>query len=96
MYGSNRMVSNDITVNCNKTAEMDTSEFRKYLKDAICPLHPEASDIPGKRVLLVLDSSPGRKDLKLMASLRACEFYVVAMVPNTTHVTQPAINLKRD
>ena len=59
VYGSNRMVSNDITVNCNKTTGMDTVEFRKYLEDAICPLYPEASDIPGKRVLPIFDSGPG-------------------------------------
>ena len=67
---------------------MDTVEFQKYLEDAICPLYPEASDIPGNQVLFILDSGPGRKDLKLLASLRARGFYVIAGVLNTTHVTQ--------
>ena len=89
VYGLNKLTCNGITVNCNRTAGMDTVEFRKYLEDAICPLYPDASDVSGKRVLLILDSGPGRKNLQLLASLRARGIYVVAGVPNTTHVTQP-------
>ena len=66
---------------------MEPVEFRKYLEDAICPLYPEASDIPGKQVLHILDSGPERRDLKLLASLRVQGFYVIAGVANTTHTT---------
>ena len=68
---------------------MDTVEFKKYLEGGICPLYPEASDVPGNRVLLILDSGPWWKNLKLLASLRARGFYKITGVPNTTHVTQP-------
>ena len=68
---------------------MDTVEFRKYLEDTICPLYPEVSDVPGKHVLLILNSGLGRKNLEVLASLRARRFYVIAGVPNTPHVTQP-------
>ena len=83
------MFCNGITVNCNQTAGKDTIEFRKYLEDAIYTLYPETSDIPGKRVPLILDSGPGQKDLKILASLRAWGFYVIAGMPNSTYATQP-------
>ena len=62
VYGSNRLVTDGITINCNRTAGMETIEFRKYLEDSICPLYPKASDIPGKQVFLMVDIGPGQKD----------------------------------
>ena len=63
-------------------------EFSKYLQQAIMPLYPDSQDIPGKRVLLIVDSGPGRYDREILVELRARGLYVMAGVPNTTHVTQ--------
>ena len=40
-------------------------------------------------MLLILDSSPGRKDEGLLSFLAARGFHLLPGVPNTTHVTQP-------
>lgn len=89
VYGENKLVENGISVYCNATAGMDAAEFKKYLTDSIVPLYPNASDVYGKRVLLIVDSGPGRKDAELLAYLRARGFLLHPGVPNTTHVTQP-------
>jgi len=89
VYGEDKIVNNGISVNCNATAGMDTVEFKKYLSDSIVPLYSNASDVKGKRVLLIVDSGPGRKDETLLAYLRARRFLLHPGVPNTTHVTQP-------
>ena len=44
--------------------------------------------MPLKRVLLKLDSGPGRMNLDMLADLRLQGVYVIPGVPNTTHVTQ--------
>ena len=89
IYGENWIVENRISVNCNASAGMDAVEFKKYLMDSIVPLYPNASDVYGKRVLLIVDSGPGRKDEGLLAFLRARGILLHPGVPNTTHVTQP-------
>jgi len=67
---------------------MNAIELDKYTKKGTLPLCPDASDIPGKRVLLKLDSGPGRMSLDMLASLRLQGVHVIPGVPNTTHVTQ--------
>ena len=52
------------------------------------PLYPDAQDTPRKRVLIIVDSGPGRIDLDMLETLRARGFYLMAGVPNTTHVNQ--------
>ena len=89
VYGSDVMVDNGPTVNCNATAGMDSTEFRIFIEDAIVPLYPNASEQDGKRVLLILDSGPGRKGDGLLSFLAARGFHLLPGVPNTTHVTQP-------
>ena len=83
------MTEQGVTANCNAKAGMDDEEFNKYVMDCIVPLYPDAADKPGKRVLLIVDSGPGRMQLKMLADLRAKGIYVKAGVPNTTHITQP-------
>ena len=68
---------------------MDKEEFTtKYLFNSIVPLFPHAKDKPGHRVLLKVDSGPGRMNLNLLAKLRLLGFVMYPCVPNTTHVTQ--------
>ena len=88
-FGFDQVREHGVTANCNAKAGMDDEEFRKYVMDCIVPLYPDAADKPGKRVLLIVDSGPGRTQLKMLADLRAIGIYVKAGVPNTTHITQP-------
>ena len=64
---------------------MDATEFLKFILDAIVQLYPNAAEKDGKRVLLIVDSGPGRKNKKLLSFLAAREFHLLPGVPNSTH-----------
>ena len=88
-WGFGMVVERGCTANCNLKARMHSVEFSKYLQQAIMPLYPDSQYITGKRVLIIVDSGLGRYDRDMLVVLRARGFYIVAGVPNTTHVTQP-------
>ena len=52
------------------------------------PLYPYAQETPCKIFLIIFNNGPVRLDLDMLATLRARGFYLMAGVPNTTHVTQ--------
>ena len=83
------MVERGCTANCNLKAGLDSVEFSKYLQQAIIPLYPDSQDIPGKMVIIIVGSVTGRYDREILVVLRARDFYIMAGVPNTTHVTHP-------
>ena len=65
-------------------------EFHLFIMDSMVKLYPDVADLlPYKRVLIIVDSGPGQKDLLLLAKLKVRGFYLHAGVPNTTHVMQP-------
>ena len=76
------------TFACNRKGGMNEEELKKYLVQAILPLYPDACDIPGKRVLIKLDSGPGQMNESMLAELRVRGFYLLPGLPNSTHVTQ--------
>jgi hypothetical protein len=88
-YGFEQVTQRGVTANCNAKAVMDVEEFDKYVMKCIVPLYPDAEDKPGKRVLLLLDSGPGRTQVEMLARLRRIGIYVKPGLPNTTHITQP-------
>jgi hypothetical protein len=45
-------------------------------------------DVPGKRVMLKVDSRPGRLNIELLAELHLLGFYLYPGVPNMTAVSQ--------
>ncbi len=68
---------------------MDREEFEKYIFNGNVPLYPNALDIPGKRVLIKIDSVPGQNNNEVMcARLWNLGIYLYPGVPNTTAVTQ--------
>jgi hypothetical protein len=68
---------------------MNAIKLEKYLKNSILPLYPDIQDFPGKRVVLKVDSGPGRLNIQMLADLRLHGLYLVPGVPsNTTHKTQ--------
>ena len=58
------------------------------MKKNVCPLYPDVSDTPLKRVSILVDSVPGRANTEILAQLRLKGFYLIPCVLNTTHVTQ--------
>ena len=67
---------------------MDEREFRSYFFNSIVPLFPDAEDVTGKRVIIKVDSGPGRMELGFLAEARTLGFIIYPGVPNTTAVTQ--------
>jgi hypothetical protein len=76
------------SVGLNEKGGMDEAEFEKYFRNSILPLFPDALDLPGFRVMVKVDSGPGRLNVNLLAELRLLGFYLYPGVPNTTAVTQ--------
>lgn len=88
-WGLGRLTALKATIGANPKGGMDQDEFAKYLMECIINrLFPDVRDVPGKRVLLILDSGPGRDCEELLAKLRVKGVYIILGVPNSTHVTQ--------
>mmetsp|Transcript_24214 Transcript_24214/g.44508 ORF Transcript_24214/g.44508 Transcript_24214/m.44508 type:complete len:349 (+) Transcript_24214:479-1525(+) len=77
-----------VTFGMNAKGGMDEAEFEKYLTHSIFPLYPDVKDVMGKRVMLKVDSGPGRLNMELLARCRLLGFVLYPGVPNTTAVTQ--------
>ena len=58
-----------MTFGQNEKGGMDEDEFEKYLLNSIVPLYPDAKNMPGNRVLLKVDSGPGRMNIRLLTKL---------------------------
>ena len=76
------------TFGMNERGGMNSVELAKYMKSAVLPLYPDMEDKPGKRIIMKLDSGPGRMNVEMLAELRLLGCYVVPGVPNTTSKTQ--------
>ena len=76
------------TFGMNERAGMNAEELHKYITGSILPLFPDMEDVPRKRVILKLDSGPGRMNVQMLAELRLRGLYVMPGVPNTTSKTQ--------
>jgi len=48
-----------VTVAMNMKGGMDEREFRSYFLNYIVPLFSDAQDVPGKRVIMKVESGPG-------------------------------------
>jgi len=55
---------------------MTDDEFEKYIENSTVPLYPNLTDMPGKRVLLKVDSGPGRNRRELLMKCRFCRLYI--------------------
>ena len=77
-----------VTIGMNEKGGMDDVEFRQYFLNSIVPLYPDSNDVNGKRVMVKVDSGPGRLQENFLAEARTLGFIVYPGVPNTTAVTQ--------
>ena len=87
-FGFEEMRTFDCTFGMNEKAGMNSEELQKYFMKCIVPLYPDLEDRPLKRVLVKVDSGPGRTNLEMLAQLRLRGLYLMPGVPNTTSVTQ--------
>jgi hypothetical protein len=87
-FGHEEEQDRPCTFGMNEKAGMNAAELHKYIFNSILPLYPELEDRPGKRILMKVDSGPGRTNLDMLAELRLQGCYLVPGVPNTTAVTQ--------
>jgi hypothetical protein len=87
-FGTNCEKEWPVTLGMNLKGGMDEREFRSYFLNSIVPLFPDAQDVRGKRVIMKVDSGPGRMELGFLAEARTLGFIIYPGVPNTTAVTQ--------
>ena len=71
-----KVVERGCTANCNLKSGMDSVKFSKYLQQEIMPLYPDSQDIPGKRVILIVDSVPGLGDMSKIGRA-SCHLIVI-------------------
>jgi hypothetical protein len=72
----------------NEKGGMTSVELDKYMTGSLLPLYPDVEDKPGKKVIVKVDSGPGRLNVEMLAKLRVQGLYLVPGVPNTTGQTQ--------
>lgn len=68
-FGFDSAQERPCTFGMNEKAGMNVVELQKYISNAILPLFPDLEDVPGKRILLKVDSGPGRNNLEMLANL---------------------------
>ncbi len=77
------------TIGMNKKeGGMNEDEFDKYINNSILLLFPNLEDVPGKRVLLKVDSCPERNGTALLLKARFQVVYLYPGRPNATSVQQ--------
>jgi hypothetical protein len=85
-YGEERIFP--ATIGMNEKGGMTDVEFDRYIENSVVPLFPDLADRPGKRVLLKVDSGPGRNGRDLMLKARFRGVYIYPGLPNATSVQQ--------
>jgi hypothetical protein len=75
------------TFGANEKGGMNTPEFKKYVEN-IRHIFPDCANISGRRIMLKIDSGPGRSDKEFLAWCRARGIIVYPGVPNVTAVSQ--------
>jgi predicted transglutaminase-like cysteine proteinase len=83
----------DCTFRMNEKGGINAAELDKYINSAIVPLYLDIEDVPGKRVIIKVDSGPGRTNLQMLTEAKLKGLYIYPSVPNTTSVTQEADEL---
>lgn len=76
------------TVAMNEKGGMNAEALFDYFKNNLLRLYPDAQDVPLKRVVIKIDSGPGRMNESMLAFMRTRGYYLFPGVPNTTQVTQ--------
>jgi len=72
----------------NDKAGMNAAKLEQYFYKTMLPLYPDLEDVPRKRVIVKVDSGPGRMHLPMLASLQLKGLCVVPGLPNSTSKTR--------
>jgi hypothetical protein len=70
----------------NEKGGMNDKEFERYINNTIIPLFPDTEDMPGKHILLKVDSGPGCNCMSLLVSCKFRSLYLFAGLLNATSV----------
>ena len=87
-FGHKEVQRFPVTVGVNEKGGMNYREFEKYLCELVRRLYPDATDIDGERVIVKVDSGPGRSNPDLIMRLRMRGVLLYGGVPNATSVQQ--------
>ena len=89
-FGTDSVQEWPTTIEMNEKGGMDNYKFEIY--NSIVPLFPDVKDIPGKRVIIKIDSGPGQTNIKFLAKLLNLVFLLYPGVTNNTSVSQETDN----
>eukprot|EP00804_Cyclotella_cryptica_P007858 CCRYP_001439-RA/>CCRYP_001439-RA protein AED:0.28 eAED:0.18 QI:0/0/0/1/0/0/2/0/291 len=87
-FGADEEKEWPVTFGFNAKGGMDNEQFKEYFKTNIAPLYRDAEYNAGKRVMVKVDSGPGRLEIDFLVEARTSGFIIYPSVPNTTAVTQ--------
>eukprot|EP00804_Cyclotella_cryptica_P002589 CCRYP_010430-RA/>CCRYP_010430-RA protein AED:0.08 eAED:0.03 QI:0/0/0/1/0/0/2/0/413 len=87
-FGADEEKEWPVTLGFNAKGGMDNEQFKEYFKTNIAPLYPDAEDKAGKRVMVKVDSGPGRLEIDFLVEARTSGFISYHSVPNTMAMTQ--------
>ncbi len=87
-FGCNEERVWSCTIGLNEKGGMNNKEFDRYIDNSIMPLYPDLEDMPGKRVLLKVDSGPGRNRRDLLNKAWFRGVYLFPGLPIATSVQQ--------
>ena len=87
-FGAPEEQASPIIIGMNAKGGMDDVEFNEYLSNSLIILYLDVEDVKVKRMILKIDSGPGRLEVNLLARLRLLGFVFYPGVPNTTAVSQ--------
>jgi hypothetical protein len=88
MFGTSELNEWCVKIGMNEKGGMDDVEFPKYFFNSIVPLFPDSNDVIGKRMVVKVNSGPGRLQENVLAEARTHGFIVYPGISNTTAVTQ--------
>ena len=72
----------------NEMGGMNDKEFWKYINNTIYPLFPDMEDVPGKHILLKVDSGHSCNCMDLLVEVRFRGIYIFPGLSNSTSMQQ--------
>eukprot|EP00804_Cyclotella_cryptica_P018915 CCRYP_006435-RA/>CCRYP_006435-RA protein AED:0.37 eAED:0.41 QI:34/0/0/1/0/0/2/0/145 len=69
-FGTSDLMEWPLTIGMNETGGMNDVEFQEYILNSIIPLLPDPNNVNRKRVMIKVDSGPGRLQEDVLAEAR--------------------------
>ncbi|CAB9523296.1 unknown protein [Seminavis robusta] len=87
-YGFNRLRRHNVPFAMNPKGGMTKEMLEAFFRKCVLPLYPNAADREGQRLLIKIDSGPGRNNPDCLRKLRARGAHLHPGLPNGTEVGQ--------